>query len=208
MKPVARWKIINSEFAIDNRWCKVRRDEVELPNGVRVDDYFVNVRPDVVLILAVTPDREVVFVRQYRHGVGEILLELPGGTFYADRETCLEAAARELEEETGYIARTWTHLATLYDNPVKDTNKIYIAIAENALEESYQQLDITEAVEVVRVPIAEIIEKIANGELTVAGTISALLMGLKYLNYFDIIPRESEPEKSTDSVNSDPTQND
>ncbi len=61
------------------------------------------------------------FVRQYRHGVGEILLELPAGTFDLHRENSLKAAKRELQEETGYSATKFTKIATLFDNPVKDT---------------------------------------------------------------------------------------
>ena len=73
------WKIQKSEMAIDHRWYKLRRDWVELPDGRAIDDYFVSVRPDVVLILALTPDGNVPLVRQYKHGVQKVLLELPGG---------------------------------------------------------------------------------------------------------------------------------
>jgi 8-oxo-dGTP pyrophosphatase MutT (NUDIX family) len=57
-------------------------------------------------------------VLQYRHGAGEILLELPAGTFNPNQESPQVAASRELKEETGYTTDTLTHLATLYDNPV------------------------------------------------------------------------------------------
>ncbi|NEO01331.1 MAG: NUDIX hydrolase, partial [Moorea sp. SIO3I7] len=75
MISIQPWKTMKSKLVFDNKWCRVRQDEVELPSGEIVDDYFINVRPDIVLILAITCDRNVVFVRQYRHGVGEILLE-------------------------------------------------------------------------------------------------------------------------------------
>ncbi len=91
-----RWKTIKSRLVFDNPWCQVRQDEVELPNGIVLDDYFVNIRPDIALVLAVTSQREIVFVRQYRHGVSEILLELPGGSFNPQIEEGLTAARREL----------------------------------------------------------------------------------------------------------------
>jgi ADP-ribose pyrophosphatase len=185
-----KWKILKSEFPINDRWCKIRKDEVELPNGENVKDYFVNVRCDVALILAVTPLKEVIFVHQYRHGVQEVLLELPGGTFESCVENSLEAAARELQEETGYVAKSWTKLATIYDNPVKDTNKIHLIIAENAEANGTQKLDITESVEIILIPIKDIVEKVLKGEIAVSGTISALFLGLKFLNYFDIIVKE------------------
>jgi 8-oxo-dGTP pyrophosphatase MutT (NUDIX family) len=85
---------------------------------------FINIRPEVALILPITSNDEIVFVRQYRHGAGEILLELPAGTFNPKEESPQAAAIRELKEETGYITDNVIQLATLYDNPVKDTNKI------------------------------------------------------------------------------------
>ncbi|NEQ23271.1 MAG: NUDIX hydrolase [Microcoleus sp. SIO2G3] len=178
-----RWKTINSKIVFDNPWCQVRQDEVELPNGIVLDDYFVNIRPDIALVLAVTPQQEIVFVRQYRHGVSEILLELPGGSFNSQLEDGLTAAQRELEEETGYVAEQTNIIATLYDNPVKDTNKIYLVLAENAQPSGIQKLDNTEDVEVVLVPVTEILKKISIGEICVCGTIAALFLGLNFLSF-------------------------
>lgn len=182
MSSIQPWKIVNSQFVFDNQWCRVRQDEVKLPNGRIIDDYFVNVRPDIALILAIAPNQEIVFVRQYRHGVSEILLELPGGGFNSQREDSLTAAARELEEETGYVADRMTVLATLYDNPVKDTNKIHLILAENARPSGTQQLDITEDVEIVLIPVDTVLEIISTGEICVCGTIAALFLGLNLLS--------------------------
>jgi 8-oxo-dGTP pyrophosphatase MutT (NUDIX family) len=182
MSSIKPWKIINSQLVLDNLWCQVRQDEVELPSGEVIDDFFVNVRPDIVLVLAVTPHREIILVRQYRHGVGQILLELPGGAFNPQLENSQTAAARELEEETGYIAAQMIPLATLYDNPVKDTNKIHLILAENAHPLGTQQLDITEDVEIVLIPVESILEKISMGEICVCGTITALFLGLNVLS--------------------------
>lgn len=182
MSSIRKWKTINSQLVFNNPWCQVRQDEVELTNGVVIDDYFVNIRPDIVLVLAVTPQQEIVFVRQYRHGVSEILLELPGGSFNPQTEASIVAARRELEEETGYIAENLSLIATLYDNPVKDTNKNYLLLAENAQPSGVQQLDITEDVEVVLIPITQVLEKISNGEIRVCGTIAALFLGLNLLS--------------------------
>ena len=182
MSSIQRWKTINSKLVFDNQWCQVRQDEVELANGQVIDDYFVNVRPDIVLVLAVTQHREIVFVRQYRHGVSEILLELPGGSCNPQIENSLTAARRELEEETGYVAEQMIHLATLYNNPVKDTNKIYLLLAENAHPSGRQQLDLTEDIEIVLIPVENVLEKISTGEICVCGTIAALFLGLNFLS--------------------------
>lgn len=181
MGSIQKWKIINSQLVFNNQWCQVRQDVVELPNGQVINDFFVNVRPDLVVVLAITPSREVVFVRQYRHGVSQVLLELPAGSFNPQTETSLVAARRELEEETGYIAEKMIQMAMLYDNPVKDTNQVYLFLAENAHPSGTQQLDITEDVEIVLIPVAEVLEKISAGEICVCGTIAALFLGLNFL---------------------------
>ncbi|MDH6056532.1 NUDIX hydrolase [Umezakia ovalisporum] len=182
MNNIKKWNILKSEIVLEHPWCQVRRDEIELPNGKIVDDFFVVVRPEIALILPITNDEEIVFVRQYRHGVGEILLELPAGGFDPGKEDAAVAAVRELKEETGYLAEKVTKLATLYDNPVKDTNKIHLFLAENVAKYGEQTLDVTEDIEIVLVPVESVLNKINQGEIAVAGTIAALFLGLNFLN--------------------------
>ncbi|MEC4891914.1 MAG: NUDIX hydrolase [Oscillatoria sp. PMC 1051.18] len=181
MSELRKWKILASRLVLDNIWCRVRQDTIQLPNGKIIDDYFVNVRPEIAVVLPVTSNQEVVFVRQYRHGVEEILLELPAGRFNSDSEVGETAAARELTEETGYIAEKLVKLATLFDNPPKDTNRIHLYIALNVTPTGKQQLDLTEEIEVVLVPLTEVKAKIFAGEICVSGTIAAIFLGLNYL---------------------------
>jgi 8-oxo-dGTP pyrophosphatase MutT (NUDIX family) len=180
-----KWLTLDSCFVLDNRWCRVRQDKVQLPNGTVIDNYFVNVRPDIALIFPITIEQEIVFVRQYRHGVQKILLELPAGTFNPELEDGLSAAKRELLEETGYTASKFTQIASLYDNPVKDTNQIHLFLAQNASIVGKQILDITEEIEVVLVPIAEVKSKITQGEICVCGSITAIFLGLDFLRNID-----------------------
>ncbi|EAZ90855.1 NUDIX hydrolase [Crocosphaera chwakensis] len=177
-----KWKILKSDLIIDNQWCRVRQDQVKLSDGTIIDDYFVNIRPEIALILPITPNKEIVFVRQYRHGVQEILLELPAGTFDPKKEDSLTAAKRELEEETGYIAQELLFLKTIYDNPVKDDNKIHIFLGLNVEKTGKIDLDVTEEIEVVLVPMTDVIDKIMSGEICVAGTISTIFMGLEFIS--------------------------
>ncbi|MEB3280043.1 MAG: NUDIX hydrolase [Lyngbya sp.] len=181
MKNIAKWKQLDSELIVDNQWCRVRKDTVELPNGTIIDDFFVNVRPDIALVLPITPQNEIVFVRQYRHGVGQVLLELPAGSFHPAEESPEVAATRELTEETGYVPESMVKLATLYDNPVKDTNSVHLFLASNVQKIQARQLDITEEIEVVLVPVNQVIEYINRGEICVAGTVAALFLGFQKL---------------------------
>ena len=176
-----KWTTVDSNFVINNGWCRVRKDIVKLPNGKIIDDFFVNVRPDIALVLPITVNREIVFVRQYRHGIQEILLELPAGSFDSATEASLAAAQRELKEETGYVAAKFTKLATLYDNPVKDTNQIHLFIAEDATYSGSRMLDETEDIAVVLIPIEEVKNKILRGDICVCGSITAIFLGLDFL---------------------------
>lgn len=176
-KPVQKWKTLSSQMVFDHRWYRLRQDVVALPNGHIVDDFFVSLRPDIATVLPITAEGEVVFVRQYRHGIGEILLELPAGTFEVGEEP-LAVAQRELAEETGYVAKEWEAIATFYNSPVKQNNRIHLFKAQPARLTVAQQLDATEEIEVVLKPIAQIPSLIASGEICVAGTITALALGL------------------------------
>lgn len=181
MKELKKWRILQSKIVFNNQWCKVRQDEIELPSGKVIDDYFLTIRPEVALVLPITSKREIVLVRQYRHGAGEILLELPAGTFNPHRESPQAAAMRELREETGYHTEKVTPLSILYDNPVKDTNKIHLFIAEDVSRVGQQELDVTEEIDVVLIPVEAVMEKITTGEICVAGTVAAIFAGLNFL---------------------------
>lgn len=181
MGELKKWEIVRSHLAFDHPWCRVRRDVVRLPDGTEIDDFFVNVRPDIALVVPITPDQEVICVRQYRHGVQQILLELPAGAFDPTQEDSQTAAERELEEETGYIAPDWHKLATLYDNPVKDTNAVHLFLAQNAQPTGTQALDPTETLAVELIPLRQIEQHIRDGEICVAGTVTALFLALRHL---------------------------
>ena len=176
------WKIQKSEMAIDHRWYKLRRDWVELPDGRAIDDYFVSVRPDVALILALTPDGNVPLVRQYKHGAQKVLLELPGG-FIDEGETPRAAAARELLEETGYAAERFELLGQVHDNPTKDTNTDFLFFAANAVQRQAQSLDPNEQIYVELAPFAQLPSLILDGSICVGNSISTIFFALHRLGF-------------------------
>jgi ADP-ribose pyrophosphatase len=181
MTNLKKWQILHSKMVLNHQWCKVRQDEILLPNGKIIDDYFVYIKPEIAVLLPVTHHKEIVFVRQYRHAVSEFFIELPAGSFNPQEESAEAAAVRELEEETGYIAQQVSKIATLYDKPSKDTNKIHLFFAENVIQSGSLNLDITEDIEVLLIPVELVREKILNGEICVAGTVAALCLGLNFL---------------------------
>ena len=165
------WKTLSTEMVLDLRWYKVRREEVQLPDGHILDDYYVSVRPEVALVFPVTAEGEVIVVRQYKHGARQILLELPGGVCDPD-EPPEEAARRELLEETGYAAGRLTHLATLHDDPTKNTNRFHLFLAEGVHPVREQSLDVTENIRVERVPLGEMKSKVLYGGIKVAKSVA------------------------------------
>ena len=93
------WKVLSSEYLFNEPWLTIRKDRCQLPNGHIVPAFYVNEYPDWVNVFALTEEGQVVMVKQYRHGIREISIELPGGVI-DEGETPEEAARRELMEET------------------------------------------------------------------------------------------------------------
>jgi ADP-ribose pyrophosphatase len=182
MKDIQKWKILQTDIAFDNEWCKVNKDIVELPSGKIIDDYFVHLRPEVVLTFPVTSDNKVIMVRQYKHGAKEILLEFPGGIFDPAEESPPDAALREMREETGYHSDDITELTVVYDNPTKDTNRIFLFLARNVQKRFDTEFDTTEDIETVEVPLSEIPTLIKERKIVVTGSIAIYYMALMALD--------------------------
>jgi 8-oxo-dGTP pyrophosphatase MutT (NUDIX family) len=120
---------------------------------------------DWVLILALTPQEEVVMVRQYRHGTEQVCLELPGGLVDAGDDSPALSARRELLEETGYQADEIVLIGECFPQPAILSNKCFFYLAKNAAEVQSQDLDSGEDIEILKVPLKEIQAKIENREI-------------------------------------------
>lgn len=172
---IHRWEILSSTRPYQN----LRVDEVLLPNGKIVQKLIHEYSPWAT-VLAITKQKEVVLVRQYRHGVQEIILEFPGGVI-DDGEDPLDAAKRELVEESGYSGGEWIQVGAPSPNPDNHTNRIYSFVAQNVELTAELHFDADEEIEVVLKPIADVIQMAYNGELLQAMQISALFLALPHL---------------------------
>ena len=181
MSKIKKWKLLGSTLAFDNPWYKVRQDKVQLPDGKIIDDFFVSLHPDVVLVFPVTRDNQVVFVRQYKHGAGEILLELPAGTYDKNREDPQTAARRELLEETGFKAKMLISLGKIQDYPTKDTHKISLFIAPSVEYVGRRHAEPTEHIEVIKFSLRKVLELAYSGKLKASSTVAATFLAIEHL---------------------------
>ena len=181
------WKLLESKSAIDSKWFPVRQDKCELPNGNVLDDYFVVNENNWVNVLAVTTDDEVILVKQYRHGIQKVVLEIVAGIIDSEDGVELEAARvaamRELEEETSYQVDEdkLIYLGYRHPNSARNSNKVYMFLATDLEKQTEQKLDMTEDIEVVKVPLTEFVDMAFSEQLPTASQMPVIVLGLKHL---------------------------
>ena len=143
-----KWEVLSSEYLVRAPWAVLRRDVCEMPNGQLVPEYYVLEYPNWVSVVGVTEDEEIILVKQYRHGVKESILEVPGGVI-DEGEDSLTAAKREMLEETGYEFNHFEKLCELFPNPATSTNKNTTYLATGGKKTQQQNLDPQEDIEVI-----------------------------------------------------------
>jgi len=165
-------RVLSSEEVYRGRAVSLVREEVLLPSGKRIYRECV-IHRGASAVIPVKSDGRIILVKQYRHPVGEILLEIPAGTLRPGEDP-MSCAERELEEETGYKAGKIRHLLTIYPSPGYSSEKLYIYLAED-LERSRQSLEVDEDISVVEMSLDEIMDRIRGGVIKDAKTIAAIL---------------------------------
>jgi 8-oxo-dGTP pyrophosphatase MutT (NUDIX family) len=171
--PERRWEILSSEYVIESPWYRLRRDACRLPDGSIIEHYFVRETPGFAVIFALTTDERVVFARQYKHGVGDVVFELPAGALEPG-ETPAECARRELEEETGYTAASFEHVAEFIADPTSSTGRAFVFLARDAAPDGVRAFDASEEIDVVLVPVARVIEEVRAGRVCTQSHVAAI----------------------------------
>ncbi|MEX1377558.1 MAG: NUDIX hydrolase [Eubacteriales bacterium] len=171
-------KKISTETLFQGVIFRVERQTVELPNGKKaIRDIVVN--PNASAVVAIDDDKNIIMVKQFRATEGKVMLEIPAGKLDAGEDT-KECALRELREETGYIAKKIDFLFAPMVSPGFATEHIHIFMATQ-LELGETEPDEDEFVETLKVPIADVIEMIMNGEIEDSKTVSGVLAAARIL---------------------------
>jgi 8-oxo-dGTP pyrophosphatase MutT (NUDIX family) len=166
------WKRLASEQVADCRIFQVRRDLSVSPRDGSQHNFYCIEAPDWVNIIPLTAKDEVVMIEQYRHGTGEVALEIPGG-MVDEGESARDAAVRELLEETGYIASETIALGKARPNPAIQQNWLHVFLAPDASYHHPPQFDGTEQTIVRLVPLVDVPALIMDGTINHALVIVA-----------------------------------
>jgi ADP-ribose pyrophosphatase len=150
-----KWKTLSSEYLVRHPYFTARKDKCETPEGKIIEAYFVVELPTTACAVPITEDGEVLMIKQYRHPLGEVLLELPGG-FIDINELPEVAMARELMEETGYRFSSVEQVGKIAANPGVLDNFTSLFLARGGKKTSEQNLDHNEDIEVVTIPLDEL----------------------------------------------------
>lgn len=161
------WKKLSSEYINKHIYFTARKDVCEKPDGSIVEPYFVVELPTSVCAMALTENNEVVMVKQYRHPIVEVLLELPGG-FTDPGEEAQQSITRELLEETGYSFSQYQYLGKVAANPGVLDNYTHLYLATGGVKIKEQQLDSNEDIEIVLVPLDELKAMLQRNEIVQA----------------------------------------
>jgi 8-oxo-dGTP pyrophosphatase MutT (NUDIX family) len=179
---VKPWKTLASRYLFKRNGLAVRLDRVETRHGEAFEPYVFEYGT-WVNVIALTPEKQVVLIEQYRHGVGAVMLELPAGMM-DERDAGPEAAARrELLEETGYAGARFIEVGRVYPNPATHTNMTCSFLALDVEKVAEQNLEETEDIEVQLLPWDEFVALVKDGGMPQALHISALFYALNYLEH-------------------------
>ena len=178
------YKILSSEYLIRRPWLTARRDKVQLPDGRINPEYYVLEYPTWINVTAVTKDGQMVLVRQYRHGLQRTNFEIVAGCM-EEGEQPIDAAKRELLEETGFGGGEWQEIMVISQNPSTSTNLTHCFLATGVERIGTQHLDATEDIEVYLFSQEEVRQMLERGDFVQA------LMVAPLWKYFSVLRKDA-----------------
>lgn len=176
------WEILSSEYLTQHPpFFVTRKDVCRREDGTLIPAYYVVELPPSVLVFALVENEKVLMIKQYRHPVREISIELPGG-FIDEGETPLEAVKREMLEETGYVFSEYEYLGKIAANPGVLNNYTHMFLARNVLQKKEQQLEKSEEIVMEFYSISELSGLLKNRGIIQAVHANGCFYALMHLN--------------------------
>lgn len=175
------WTCNGSKTIIKDRWINLHADDCALPDGTKISPFYVNTLPDFSVAVAVTEEGDFIFVRQYRHGIRQVLLELPAGCLEPTDTDAAAGAVRELLEETGYAGNPPIFLCKIAPNATSISSFAHCYLITGCRKVREQSLDASEDLEVVVLSAAETKKLLAEGGLVQAVHVAAMYYAEKKL---------------------------
>ncbi|MEO0793987.1 MAG: NUDIX hydrolase [Verrucomicrobiota bacterium] len=191
--PPSHWELLKSTHHADCKVYTVYKERFRHPKDGREGDFYTMKCNDWVQVLALTADRELVMVNQYRFGVRTTSWEVPGGVIDDEDPNPIVAGERELVEETGYVGENAQYLGWCHPNPALANNRSHFVLVENCHLREGQNLDPNEEVQVKVVPVEEAIAMAKHGEITHSIGINAIFWLQRVLDGEDFSGVEFEP---------------
>jgi 8-oxo-dGTP pyrophosphatase MutT (NUDIX family) len=167
--------VLERRALVERSFMTVWEERVGLANGSQIDDFCSIETPDWTAVLCITPERRIVLVRQYRHGIRGDSLELPAGALDLG-EAPQAGAERELLEETGYASSSWQPLLVAAVDPAHQSARAHFYCALDARPTAVPSLDPSEDLETLLVSASELLALIETGQLVHGLHIAAILM--------------------------------
>mgnify|MGYP001821448392 CR=1 FL=1 len=175
------WPLLTSKVLQDFPIFQLRQDTRQSPRTGKGHDFFVLDSRDWINVVPVTPEGNLVLIRQFRHGTASVVWEVPGGMMDVEDKNPEQAARRELLEETGYEPAEMVFLGAVHPNPAIQNNRCHTFLAANARPRKTQRLDSMEDIEVQEASWSEVSRMVDQGEITHSLVITALFWYRRHL---------------------------
>lgn len=175
------WKVLESTYLFnDSPWLKIRKDKCLTPGGKTIPSFYVNEYPDWANAFCLTKDGKAVMVKQYRHGIRQESIELPGGVM-EEGESVEEGIRRELMEETGYQFDKLEFLGNISANPSTTNNLMHMYLATGGEKIAEQSLDEGEEVDVLLMTVGEVKQLMREHKILQSLHVSCIVYALERL---------------------------
>lgn len=181
-----RWKRLECKIEPLGGPFALRREIAFLPSRGVVHEFIVLESPDWVNVVAETERGTLVMVQQHRLGSDEVELEIPGGLIDPGDSDPLEAAQRELEEETGYRGSSWHRIGVVSPNPALQTNRCYTFLAKGCRPHGRPRPDAEESLDVVEIPFCSLKGLIQKGRIAHALALNGLFWYFLHKGFVDL----------------------